>query len=441
MTPSSLSSRHLCSPTFSGEPSRLSWPFAIAAACLLVLTTTITWAGRAGAATPPPGHGARLNVPRDGIEPARDLPPGTVEVVLRDESRRPRPGQSVTLSIVRQSPAIGIQKSHQQGTTNNEGRVRFGSLQTGSEHRYSVIAPYQGATYSSREFLLREDMGQRVYLHVIPTTTAISDQLALIAIVAAEPSDSVIKLEVVTHILNSGSSTWIPTDYGIGLPHNAKAFTTDDDSPLRYELVGDRALLKGSVTPGQHSAAFRFQIPNPAAQFFPWAQRHRVSVRLSLPPQIRQATVATSAAPGMGLIVPGFPTAQPAEVLREQPGLATTWTARSLQDSLTALTMSLTGLPVRGNAPFFSVAAAVALLGWGFAGFRARATTRLSAADLEQARRRLLDELIALDVARLEKQIGPSTYETARRRLLLALARLQTPTPPKRSKRSPKKRR
>ena len=76
---------------------------------------------------------------------------------------------------------------------------------------------------------------------------------------------------------------------------------------------------------------------------------------------------------------------------------------------------------------------ATLLAGLGVAAFRGKLGNEsqqdLQERDAERARRVLLDELVDLTRARREERVGPSTYESARRALVEALARIVSLNP------------
>jgi hypothetical protein len=108
--------------------------------------------------------------------------------------------------------------------------------------------------------------------------------------------------------------------------------------------------------------------------------------------------------------------------------LVTRQVARRGDRELSGFSFTLSGIPTPGAGRWVAVACAVALMLAGFGAFRgafgARSQRELETKDRARARRVLLDELVALTRAREQAQIGPSTYESARRTLVEALARI-----------------
>jgi hypothetical protein len=154
---------------------------------------------------------------------------------------------------------------------------------------------------------------------------------------------------------------------------------------------------------------------------------------MSVPPHVAEQQVITLSAPGMSLSVDGFPTAQPTSARTGQRVLATGRRLHQGESQMRELVITLSGIPGPGPARWFAsaLAAVVALGGLVFAwqnrpGAAPGRLPSLARADAEQAKELLLTELVALENARTKQQIGPRTYETARRSLLESLARLES---------------
>ncbi len=393
-----------------------------------------------------PGDSAVTSAPRDATHLARDLPPGTIVVSVRDQNGQPRPGQNVKLRIKRQSPAIGEKISTITATSNAGGEAVFPNLETHSEYSYAAEIPFQGALYGPAYSSLQSSAGLRIIVHTFPTTRSLDEaQIETVGLVAIEPSDTIFQCELALDVLNTGRITWLPNQYVIHLPPGAKAFdpwdrTTGrdaaDDGTLRFEQHGAVAVLLGTVRPGQHRAGFRFQLANPGYRFLPWDQSEIARFELGLPPRVTQMTVISDEAPGMRLIVPGLPDARTARGPNGRPVFATGWVSSAGQERLPRVRVTLAGVPTRGTVPFLSVMAAALLLAWGFVGFRSTRQRALALEDAVAARKRLLDELWTLEQALEKGQIGPKTHAAARRAIVAALARLEDPPQAKKPKRA-----
>lgn len=408
---------------------------------LAVVVVGVTRPGHGQPGPMPPGM---MQAAQDTTQIAHDLPPGTIEVVVRDAARKPLPNQPVRLRIVQQSPAIGEKHSERQATTDAQGEARFTGLATASEYAYAAEVPYAGAIYGNEHAPLQRDSGLRVTIHAFPTTRTLDEvEVGAMGIVALEPSDDVFHVTMLVEIVNLGAVTWLPQNYAITLPPGAKAFETDREAALRFEDHGTSVVLGGSVRPGQHRTEFRFQVPNPGNRFVPWAQSDAMRVELGLPPRFLRLSVVADEVPGLRLVVPGFPTAEPDENTTGKPALTTSWLAQDPSDQLPRVQINLAGLPTRGSGPFVTVVACVALLVWGAWGFR-RARLGPAPEDVTEARERLLAELAAVEEALARGSIGAKTHAAARRALLAALARLpedpQRARPPRSKSKSERKR-
>src|SRR5690606_5132858 len=141
----------------------------------------------------------------DTSVPSADLPAGTVDVQLFDDDGRPVPNKPLRLGILRQSIAEGESRSEKTTTTDAAGRARFTGLEVGSGFAYRVTVAHQGATYGSNPFNLSADAGQRVTLHVFPTTSDLrTAPIGMRGIVYFEPLDDVFQVDVMLRVLNVG---------------------------------------------------------------------------------------------------------------------------------------------------------------------------------------------------------------------------------------------
>ncbi|HMJ15832.1 MAG TPA: hypothetical protein VK524_30660 [Polyangiaceae bacterium] len=359
--------------------------------------------------------------PADRSAPDRELPPGTVEVTLVDGQERPQPNVEVRLGILHQTIAEGDARENKVLRSDAQGKVRFAGLKSASDYSYRVSVPRGPATYASASFQLKQDAGQGVLLHLFPVTRELNSALVGVrSIVLIEPRDDVFQFQVMFRFFNIGKVTWVPSDLVLDLPAEAKGFTAEEGmSDTRFVAEGPgRVKLHGTFKPGQHDTQFRFQMTNHGDA--------DVNFRVELPPHVADARVVAQAAPGMTLQVEGFDPAQPTVDGNGQRMLFTTRQMRQGDAQLQELGISLIGLPTHGPGRWIAVALAAGMAVAGIAAARrAPAQPKKRAREeLAAARELLLDELVALERARRSKQIGPATYDAAKRRLVEALARL-----------------
>jgi hypothetical protein len=224
-------------------------------------------------------------------------------------------------------------------------------------------------------------------------------------------------------VFNVGSVTWVPESLVLALPSRSKGFSFQEAmSDIRVASTGDNAIrIAGTFSPGQHDIAYRFQVPNDgdsAAQF-----------RVPLPPHVADVRVFAQSAPGMVLHVDGFEPAEPTVDGNGQKLLLAERRMTSGEAQLPDLLIQLSGLPTPGPGRWISVALAALLGVVGLVAARKspEEPKRLANEDAARARELLIRELVTLERARAAKQIGPATYDSTRRQLLAALARLQAP--------------
>lgn len=407
--------------TSTAEPA----PSPAASAAAAKATGAATEAG----ATAPPNPHTGGNLPtnphtgmstaRDESEPDSSIPKGTIVARIVDGAGQPQPGITVRLGKMFQSIAEGDQRKSESKTTNANGEVSFGGLSTESAYSYRITVTRGPAEYGSTPFRLAEKEGQRVLLHVYPVTRDIAQaRIAMRGLVYVQPRDDLFQMEVWFQVYNLGQVTWVPDRVSIDLPAGSKAFTARESmSDVRFELEGDeRAVLLGTFSPGQHDVRFAFQVDNP--------QKESVSFDLSLPPHVGEFRVVAEAAKGMTLSARDYP---PVQVSTGPGGDRVLVTQKRGQD-LDDVQFSLGGLPTRGSAPWLAVLIAAVAAGSGVyvasnppTRGRRRGKRR---AELKQAKKVLLDELVQLESAKRDGTVGPKSYDRTRRALITALARV-----------------
>jgi hypothetical protein len=360
---------------------------------------------------------------QDRNAPATDLPTGTIEATIQDARGNPQAGVDVRLGIVYQSVAEGESRDSKLARTDAEGRVRFDGLKHDSSYSYRVTVRQGPAEYASTPFNLRNDSGQRVLLHVYPSTSDFDKvSVRMQGFLYIAPRDDLFQCEVLYRVYNLGENTWIPNNVVLTLPKDFKAFKADEGmSDAKFELVEGRgARLTGTFSPGQHQLVFRFQTPkgtDSTASFDMGLARGMVEMR-----------VIAEASPSMTLQVDGFETTQ-SDVAQNGTRVLVTRKLAQRGEEVRAFTAVLSGLPQPGMGRWIAALIAVALAGVGVASARGVFDQTIDVSsgveqDREHARKLILDELVELERAREADRIGPRAYQRLHQELLDALARL-----------------
>jgi hypothetical protein len=365
-----------------------------------------------------------FNPPADTENPDPSLPPGTIVVELRDADDKPVPNEQVNLGVLINSVAKGDSRKHLQSTTNAMGWVTFGSLDLASNVAYRVSAGYQGGAFAATPFQLAQAKAMRVVLHVYPVTRDIQQALIVAeATVALEVREDRIQVEQALTIYNLGKTAWQPTDVKMPLPDGATAFGAQASmSDQGVDDEGHDAKLRGTFPPGRHAVEYRWQLP--------WSGDKDVDFAAGLPPHVAIARVMMPATSDIKLVADGFP---PTEVRHDEQGQSFLVTERRLRPDdprLNAVTIGIHDLPTRGLGPVLAALLAACGVGVGltmaFAG-RGRAEPPR---DPKAKRASILADLLDLEKAHERGDVGPKTYERARRELIDALARtLDAPEP------------
>jgi hypothetical protein len=375
---------------------------------------------------------------------APNLPPGTIQLKLVDAQGKPLPNTEARLSINFQKISEGEQRSEQRARTDANGLATFSGLTASSDFSYRLTTKSGPAEYASDPIQLKPDMGMLALLHVYPVTRDINEaSVGSRGFVYIETRDDVFQFEVLFRVFNMGTVTWVPSDALMSLPAGFKAFKAGESmSDVRFEeSPGRGAKLVGTFSPGQHNVSFRFQLPR--------HEESSASFRFGLPPHTAEIRVIAEAAPSMQLDIDGFEKPQTDVNQNGQRVVVTRHVSQRGQPALKTFDVVLSGIPTPGSGRWIAafIAAGLALL--GFAAFRGKLAqetqVELQERDADRAQRVLLEELVELTRAKQADRIGPSTFESARRALVEALARIVSQNPavrkkrPRRSSKSAKK--
>ncbi|HEY6462323.1 MAG TPA: hypothetical protein VIY73_19280, partial [Polyangiaceae bacterium] len=377
--------------------------------------------GTGGAAMP-----GVFNPPEDTEQPDATLPPGTIVVDLRDADDKPVPHEQVNLGILINSIAKGDSRKHLQGDTDDAGRAVFRGLEQASNVAYRVSAGFQGGAFAATPFQLAQAKAMHVVLHVYPVTRDIQQALIVTEVtVACEVREDRIQIEQALTIYNLGKTAWQPSDVKMPLPDSATAFGAQASmSDQGVDQDGHDAKLRGTFPPGRHALEFRWQLP--------WSGDKDVDFSVGLPPHVAIARVMMPSTSDIKLVADGFP---PSEVRHDQQGQSFLVTERRMrpdEPKLTSVMLGIHDLPTRGLGPVLAALLAACGVAVGFVlafGGRGRFKPGRDGNGAGSDRGAILGELLELEKAHDRGEVGPKTYERARRELIDALARTLRPDP------------
>jgi hypothetical protein len=380
---------------------------------------------------PPPAHEARAQdgdpntgetvpadqpgignpqLPADVSEASPGVLRGVISATIVNEKGMPLVGTQVRLGILFQKIAEGESRSEKFAQADSTGSVRFTDLPSGTDHAYRVTVQSGSASYQTSPFNLRQDMGQRVVLHVFPSTPDIERaMIGMRGYMYIETRDDVFQFEVLFRVFNVGQITWVPKDVVIQLPQGFKAFKAQDAmTDVRFEAVdGVGARLKGTFSPGQQEASFRFQMPK--------SDEESASFHMTLPPHVAEMRVIAEASSAMNLEVDGFQPPVPTANQNGQRVLVSVKQLTRRDEELKDFVATLSGIPVPGPGRWVAVLVALCMaIGGVFAArgaFDDAGSGKDVAADKKRAREILLGELVALEAARRADKIGPRSCE------------------------------
>lgn len=373
------------------------------------------------------GADAMMKPLEDAVVSDPSLPFGTVTAVIRDQNDRPRPGVTVTLGIIFNSVAKGESRREVTAQTDADGRVRWDKLEGGSAMSYRVSVRQGPALFANAPFNLEVGKGMRAVLHTYPVTTDIASALVVMqGVVYVELKDDRVQVQQAFTVFNFGKTAWVPTDFVIPLPEGFTALTgvqTMSDQSVE-EVKGQGAALRGTFGPGQHPIEYRWQAP--------YAGESVLDLTLGMPQNLAAARVMVVASQEMKVSVDDFPAVRAG---RDGQGNAIVETEREMRREdapLRTVHIVLRDIPGPGPARYVAsgLAAAGVALGLAYA-LRGRSGGRArgDGEERDKERARLLAELEDLERARRDGDIGPRTYENARRELIDALARVLAAEP------------
>ncbi len=373
----------------------------------------------------PHAHAGKGNGMPGVFQPPEDLEqedptlvPGTIKVDLRDPDDHPVPGEVVTLGALINSVAKGDSRKHFQGTTDANGTAFFSGLDTASNIAYRVSSGYMGGSFAASPFQLGQVKAMHVVLHVYPVTRSLGTALIVCeAVVAAELRDDRIQIEEALTIYNLGRTAWQPDEVHMALPEGFTAFNAQASmSDQGVDQADGTAKLHGTFPPGRHAVEFRWQLP--------WSGDKDVDFDVGLPPHVAIARVMMPATANVKLRATDFP--EPV-LRRDEQGQSFQVTERQLRPDdakLTSIAVGIHDLPTPGPGRLVATLLASCAVGFGLfiagSGRNERGKSRLR--DAKVTRDALLEELAELERAHTSGQVGPRTYERARRELLQALA-------------------
>jgi hypothetical protein len=375
----------------------------------------------------PAGHpnvASQLGVPdQNSSKPDGTIPRGTILAELRDAQGKPIAHQDVILGIVISSIAQGETRKRLSAQTDERGVATFSGLDTASQIAYRVSVQKDGGSFAAPPFQLPQAAGMRATISVFDVVTDVHQvQMAAQGVIYLELKDEILQLEQAYRLFNVGQTAWVPSGEPVPLPEGWKAFNAQKSMDgIEWDSAKNGAALRGTIGPGLHDTAFRYQLPTNGSE--------DLTIDIGLLPNVQAFRVIAEAAKGMSLEVDGFP---PPQTSQNQEGTHVLFTEKQtprMDPSFRSVRIHVTGLPTRGNGRV--VATALAALGVLAGAFVARKMPPKKGADpdeLEEAKRKLLAELDGLEAARSAGEIGPKTYEAARRELIDALARVLAQT-------------
>lgn len=359
-------------------------------------------------------HGGMNQEPEDGAVDDPTIPPGRITVHIVDANGQPIPRAEVTLGILHNTVAQGESRKRVSGIANEQGDASFDHLESGSGIAYRAMVLKDGATFSAPPFRLTPKSGARALLHVYPVVHDVNQGMIVTqSMLYAEVKDDRVQIQEAFKIYNFGRNAWVPNNFEIPLPAGYTAFTSQQGmTDVGVDAVPDKGIrLRGTFSPGQHVIEFRWQLP--------YAGEPEVRFDVGMSPNLAASRVIAPAAKSMKLEVTGFPQAQSSADGQGQRALVTERQFRREDPPVKNITVVLSGLPTEGSGKLLATLLAFGAVVVGLV----LGTRKPIARDPKAERERLLLDLEELEKGHASGDIGPKTYERARRELMDDLAR------------------
>jgi hypothetical protein len=226
-----------------------------------------------------------------------------------------------------------------------------------------------------------------------------------------------VQVEEAITFYNLGRTAWQPDGVTMRLPEGYTAFNAQASMSDQGvdEAGGGTASLHGTFPPGKSSIQFRWQVP--------WSEEPNLDFDVGLPPHVAIARVMMPAAAGIHLTASGFPAADVRHDTQGQSFLVTERRLRPDDAKLTSVSVGIHDLPTPGPGRIIALllAGCGVAVGLAFAfGYASKPPTK---AATKGRRAVLLEDLADLERARAAGEVGPKTYEQARRQLIDSLSR------------------
>ena len=357
--------------------------------------------------------------PQNTAQETPSLPSGSIDATMLDPDGKPLANVPVTLGIVENSVAKGEARRRELAVSDGDGRVHWDKLQTGTGVAYRLSVAKDGATFAVTPFQLGPERGMEAKLYVYPVVHAIRDAVILSkGTMFIEFKDDRVQIEQVLAIANFGKTAWVPDNYTLSVPDGLQAFVGEQGmSDVAMDKVdGKNELrLRGTFAPGQQQLAYRWQLP--------YAGQREISIDADAPPNMAQARVLAAAAKQMRLQVEGMGDGKPDE-MQGQRMLSVEWDQLQNRAPMKAFKVRLHDIPEIGLPTWLikTGAALSAFVALGAIAMLRGDKARNDARAKKDARGHLLEELAELERAHATGEVGPKTYERARRDLVDRIA-------------------
>jgi hypothetical protein len=248
-----------------------------------------------------------MGAPTGTVEPAGDLPKGTLELALHGPTGQPLPGKNLRLGEIRLNVAQdGREVKVHQAVTDDAGRVRFKDLTTGEIAGYAAVVEHEGMRLSTQPFRMPDSGGMRgKILALARTRDPAVLQLHQLSKVVIDLREEALAVMIGLTFRNPSQQIFDPGEDGlvITLPEGAvNAQEIEGGEPL--EIVPGKLVRLKSPIPPDSAASFVTQVR--FGYILPSAGASRMEVPLRLPVSWPDPFLIVPDKTGLTLQAPGI---------------------------------------------------------------------------------------------------------------------------------------
>jgi hypothetical protein len=369
---------------------------------------------------PPTGETFRVGAPTGQVEPAADLPAGTLEIDLQDAAGQPLVGRPVRLGEVQlggNTPEGGQVRVH-DAISDAKGRVRYTDLTTGEGAGYAAVSEHEGSRISTLPFRMLKESGMRGKILALGRTADPSvlrfDSRSRVVVDLREDAVAVM---VALYFRNVSRDVFDAGEEGLFIPFPEGAVNAQEiEGGEPVEIVPGKGVRIKTPIPPDSSAQFVTQVRY--GFILPAEGARSLEFKQPFPVALTDPMLLVPAKTGLTIDAPGLQLQKPDTDTRGDKVDIYTVPAIGAGNSLALTVFGIPGRDRTGR----NIAAALCLLLIGAALILSRTKSRsatpagngVSADGLVDKREHIFAELV--EIERQRQKDGPNPRLDERRR-------------------------